>query len=172
MAVRKVGNVDVFLDDSGFVESVQLRGKTLYLTSERERLRKQFRGDELNPIPAASELYGHVSTDAIIKANPDCYYYDDRLGTLVLRSLGGGGMAEPGGIRGGGFGMILAGPGWGEGSSREVAALALLYAGIGIVYAPAIAPIHQQNLINNGMFPVTDETMAMRLVLRAGIRYG
>ena len=52
--------------------------------------------------------------------------------------------------------MILAGEGWGEGSSREVAALALLYAGIGIVFAPSIAPIHRQNLINNGMFPVSD----------------
>src|SRR5256885_55377 len=59
--------------------------------------------------------------------------------------------------------MILAGEGWGEGSSREVAALALLYAGIGIVFAPSIAPIHRQNLINNGMFPVTDLSQAERL---------
>src|SRR5436190_4283661 len=163
MAVRKIGNVDVFLDDNGFVESVQLRGKTLYLTSDRERLRKQFRAEELNPIPAASELYSHVSTDAIIKANPDCYYYDDRLGSLVLRSLGGGGMVEPGDIRGGNFGMLFAGEGWGEGSSREVAALALLYAGIGIVFAPSMAPIHRQNLINNGMFPVSDLLLGRRL---------
>ena len=56
--------------------------------------------------------------------------------------------------------MILAGEGWGEGSSREVAALALFYAGIGIVFAPSIAPIHRQNLINNGMFPVTDFAFA------------
>src|SRR5207253_10510294 len=103
---------------------------------------------------------------AIIKANPDCYYYDDRLGTLVLRSLGNGGMVEPGDIRNGGFGMIIAGDGWGEGSSREVAALALLYAGIGIVFAPSIAPIHRQNLINNGMFPVTDLALAKRLSAR------
>ena len=59
------------------------------------------------------------------------------MGTLVLRSLGNGGFVEPGDIRSGGFGMLLAGEGWGEGSSREVAALALLYAGIGIVFAPA-----------------------------------
>jgi 3-isopropylmalate/(R)-2-methylmalate dehydratase large subunit len=109
-------------------------------------------------------LYGHVSTDAIIKANPDCYYYDDRLGTLVLRSLGNGGLIAPGDIRRGGFGMILAGDGWGEGSSREVAALALLYAGIGIVFAPSIAPIHKQNLLNNGMFPIIDLSLARRLV--------
>jgi len=160
---RKVGNVDVFLDANGFVQAVQLRGRALYLTSDVATLKRQFRGESLAETPKVSELYGHVSTDAIIKANPDCYYYDDRLGTLVLRSLGNGGMVEAGDIRKGGFGMLLAGDGWGEGSSREVAALALLYAGIGIVFAPSIAPIHRQNLINNGMFPVTDWALAQKL---------
>src|SRR4051812_40588093 len=167
---RKVGNVDVFPDAAGFVESVQLTGKPLYLTSDPSTLKRQFRGETITPAPEVASLYGHVSTDAIIKANPDCYYYDDRLGTLVLRSLGNGGMVEPGNIRKGNFGMLLAGDGWGEGSSREVAALALLYAGIGIVFAPSIAPIHYQNLINNGMFPVTDFALAQRLA--AGERVG
>src|SRR6266571_4447161 len=164
--VRKVGNVDVLLDTGGFVQAVQLAGRPLYLTSDPALLKKQCQSEDLSPPPDASALYAHVSTDAIIKANPDCYYYDDRLGTLVLRSLGNGGFVEPGDIRKGGFGMILAGDGWGEGSSREVAALALLYAGIGIVFAPSIAPIHRQNLINNGMFPVTDLALAKRLAAR------
>jgi len=166
MTMRKSGNVDVSLDADGFVESIQLRGRPLYLTADPALLKRQFQGEDLETIPAAGDLYAHVSTDAIIKANPDCYYYDDRLGTLVLRSLGNGGFVEPGDIRKGGFGMILAGEGWGEGSSREVAALALLYAGIGIVFAPSIAPIHRQNLINNGMFPVTDLSLAKRLAAR------
>src|SRR5215471_12818351 len=166
MSVRNVGNVDLFLIADGLVESIQLRGKALYLTSDSDLLKRQFRGEELNPAPAVAELYSHVSTDAIIKANPDCYYYDDRLGTLVLRSLGNGAMVAPGDIRNGGFGMILAGEGWGEGSSREVAALALLYAGIGIVFSPSIAPIHRQNLINNGMFPITDLALARKLAVR------
>jgi len=158
--------VDVFLDGDGFVESIQLRGRALYLTADPALLKKQFRGEDLKMMPPVEALYGHVSTDAIIKANPDCYYYDDRLGTLVLRSLGNGGLIQPGDIRNGGFGMLLAGDGWGEGSSREVAALALLYAGIGIVFAPSIAPIHRQNLINNGMFPITDIGLARRLAGR------
>ncbi|MEK7866438.1 MAG: aconitase family protein, partial [Planctomycetota bacterium] len=161
--VKKVGHVDVFLDGAGCVRSIRLAGRPLWLTADRDRLRGQFRGESLTPPPAVSELYAHVSTDAIIKANPDCYYYDDRLGTLVLRSLGNGGFVEPGDIRKGGFGLLLAAEGWGEGSSREVAALALLYAGIGAVFAPSITPIHRQNLINNGMFPITDEKVARRL---------
>src|SRR5262249_53278537 len=163
MSIRKVGNIDVFLDADGFVESIQLRGRPLYLAQDPALLKKQFRGEDLKVMPPVEKLYGHVSTDAIIKANPDCYYYDDRLGHLVLRSLGNGGLIESGDIRKGEFGMILAGEGWGEGSSREVAALALLYAGIGIVFAPSMAPIHRQNLINNGMFPVSDFNLAQRL---------
>src|SRR5215475_470881 len=166
MDVQKVGNVDVFLGPDGFVEAIQLTGRPLYLTADRTLLKNQFAGENLEHRPAVGELYTHVSTDAIIKANPDCYYYDDRLGTLVLRSLGNGGFVEPGDIRNGGFGMLFAGDGWGEGSSREVAALALLYAGIGIVFAPSIAPIHRQNLINNGMFPVSDLPLALRLAAR------
>src|SRR5262245_46929721 len=168
--VRKVGNVDTFLDESGLVQAIQLTGTPLYLTSDPSLLKKQFRGEALESMPRLTDLYAHVSTDAIIKANPDCYYYDDRLGTLVLRSLGGGGMVEPGDIRKGGFGMLFAGEGWGEGSSREVAALALLYAGIGIVFAPSMAPIHRQNLINNGMFPVSDFLLGRRLAAGEPVR--
>src|SRR5215471_17268819 len=172
MSIRRVGNVDVFLDAEGFVESIQLRGRALYLANNPALLKKQFQGEDLNVMPAVDTLYSHVSTDAIIKANPDCYYYDDRLGHLVLRSLGNGGFIEPGDIRKGEFGMILAGEGWGEGSSREVAALALLYAGIGIVFAPSMAPIHCQNLINNGMFPLADLQLAKRLASRERVGVG
>src|SRR2546422_9302789 len=98
MTIRKVGNVDVFFDTDGFIESIQLRGRALYLTSDHALLKKQFRGENLAVPPPVDELYSHVSTDAIIKANPDCYYYDDRLGALVLRSLANGSLVEPGDI--------------------------------------------------------------------------
>ena len=89
MDVRKVGNVDVFLDAEGLVQSIQLAGRALYLTSDPALLRKQFRGEALNSVPPVTELYNHVSTDAIIKANPDCYYYDDRLGGRGRNSRAG-----------------------------------------------------------------------------------
>jgi len=161
---RRVGNLEVFLDVRACVRSIRLAGRPLWLTTDRERLSRQLDGGTLDPPPTVPELCSHVSTDTIIKANPDCYYYDQRLGHLVLRSFGDGGLIEPGDVRRGGFALLLAGDGWGEGSSREIAALALLYAGIGAVFAPSIAPIHRQNLINNGMFPITDLAIARRLV--------
>ena len=160
---RSIGHLTLHLAGDGTPSHLQLQGRALYLTQDAARVRHQVQGQTLAIAPTPEALFGHVSTDAIIKANPDCYYYDHRLGERVLRSLGGGGYLEIGELKAGQFGLILAGPGWGEGSSREVAALALLQAGIGAVAAPSIAPIHRQNLINNGMFPITDAGLARRL---------
>ncbi len=51
-------------------------------------------------------------------------------------------------------GIIVAGFNYGQGSSREHAALAPLYLGIKAVVAKSFARIHKQNLINNGILPV------------------
>src|SRR5207247_3387438 len=128
MGLRKVGNVDVFLDAEGLVQTIQLAGRALYLTSDPALLRKQFRGEILDPVPPVAELYNHVSTDAIIKANPDCYYYDDRMGKLLLRALGGGGRVEPGDISNASVRMLLTVESLADGSSREVEAVAVLCA--------------------------------------------
>ena len=54
-------------------------------------------------------------------------------------------------------GFILGGSNYGQGSSREHAALAPLYLGIKAVIAKSFARIHEQNLINNGILPLTFE---------------
>jgi len=52
-------------------------------------------------------------------------------------------------------GFIIAGKNYGQGSSREHAALAPLYLGIRGVMAKSFARIHKSNLINNGIIPLT-----------------
>jgi len=54
-------------------------------------------------------------------------------------------------------GIILAGFNYGQGSSREHAALVPLYLGIKAVIAKSFARIHKENLINNGILPLTFE---------------
>ena len=54
-----------------------------------------------------------------------------------------------------GGGMLVAGSNYGQGSSREHAALVPLYLGIRAVAAKSFARIHQANLINNGILPLT-----------------
>lgn len=53
-----------------------------------------------------------------------------------------------------GGGLIIAGDNYGQGSSREHAALAPLYLGIKAVLAKSFARIHKANLINNGIIPL------------------
>ncbi|SHE46925.1 aconitase [Caldanaerobius fijiensis DSM 17918] len=55
--------------------------------------------------------------------------------------------------KGGGF--IVGGANYGQGSSREHAALVPLYLGIKFVLAKSFARIHKANLINNGILPLT-----------------
>lgn len=52
-------------------------------------------------------------------------------------------------------GIIIAKDNYGQGSSREHAALAPMYLGIEAVIAKSYARIHQQNLINFGIIPAT-----------------
>lgn len=51
-------------------------------------------------------------------------------------------------------GFIIAGKNYGQGSSREHAALAPLYLGIKGVFAKSFARIHKSNLVNNGIIPL------------------
>jgi aconitate hydratase len=60
--------------------------------------------------------------------------------------------------RSAGAGVILGGLNYGQGSSREHAALAPMYLGIKVVMARSFARIHRDNLINFGIIPlVIDE---------------
>lgn len=56
-----------------------------------------------------------------------------------------------------GGGFIVGGENYGQGSSREHAALAPLYLGIRAVLVKSFARIHKANLINSGIVPMTFE---------------
>jgi aconitate hydratase len=56
-----------------------------------------------------------------------------------------------------GGGFILGGSNYGQGSSREHAALAPMYLGVKAVLAKSFARIHWANLVNFGILPLTFE---------------
>jgi aconitate hydratase len=60
-----------------------------------------------------------------------------------------------------GGGFIVAGDNYGQGSSREHAALAPLQLGVRAVFAKAFHRIHRRNLINNGIVPVLIDDEAL-----------
>ena len=53
------------------------------------------------------------------------------------------------------WGVILAGDSYGQGSSREHAALCPMYLGVRVVIARAVERIHQANLVNFAILPLT-----------------
>ena len=53
-----------------------------------------------------------------------------------------------------GGGIIVGGENYGQGSSREHAAIAPMYLGIQVVIAKSYARIHRSNLINFGILPL------------------
>ena len=54
-----------------------------------------------------------------------------------------------------GSGFVVGGANYGQGSSREHAALALMYFGVKAVIAKSFARIHEANLVNFGVLPLT-----------------
>jgi aconitate hydratase len=56
--------------------------------------------------------------------------------------------------------MVVGGENYGQGSSREHAALAPRYLGVGIKLVKSFARIHKANLINFGILPLTFENPA------------
>ena len=69
-----------------------------------------------------------------------------------------------------GDGIIIAGSNYGQGSSREHAALVPMYLGIRCVIAKSFARIHVANLINAGILPLTFADPADYEALRQGDR--
>ena len=65
-----------------------------------------------------------------------------------------------------GGGFIVAGDNYGQGSSREHAALAPLQLGVRAVFAKGFHRIHRRNLINNGIIPILiDDQVHSKAVL-------
>ena len=66
----------------------------------------------------------------------------------------------PGKCKKAGICAIIGGDNYGQGSSREHAALAPLYLGVRLVIAKSFARIHRSNLINSGIIPLVFENPA------------
>lgn len=68
----------------------------------------------------------------------------------------------------GSYGVILAGESYGQGSSREHAAICPMYLGVRVVIAQSIERIHAANLVNFGILPLMFVDKNARKSLTAG----
>ena len=125
------------------------------------------RGPNIKPFPLGHDLEDtvrgkvllkmedNITTDHIMPSNAKLLPYRSNIPHLsdfcltpVDETFPARAKAEKGG-------MLVAGSNYGQGSSREHAALVPLYLGIRAVAAKSFARIHQANLINNGILPLT-----------------
>ncbi|MSS43196.1 aconitate hydratase [Anaerosalibacter bizertensis] len=124
------------------------------------------RGPNIKPFPKnnplGKEIVGkvlikvedNITTDHIMPSNAKLLPYRSNIPYLADHCLTPCDPEFPKRAKEYGGGIILGGHNYGQGSSREHAALAPLYLGIKAVIAKSFARIHKQNLINNGILPL------------------
>jgi len=125
------------------------------------------KGPNIGDVPLKDELDAHlagptllkmednITTDHIIPATQDILMYRSNIPKLSEFTLSrvDDSFAQRALDSDGGF--LVAGENYGQGSSREHAALCPMYLGIEGVFAQSFARIHKANLFNFGLIPLT-----------------
>uniref|UniRef100_A0A7C5V3S6 Aconitate hydratase n=1 Tax=Caldicellulosiruptor owensensis TaxID=55205 RepID=A0A7C5V3S6_9FIRM len=127
------------------------------------------RGPNIKPFPQGKplsdvvvgkvlvKLGDNITTDHIMPSNAKLLPYRSNIPYLSDYCLTPSDPDFPKKARENGGGFIVGGVNYGQGSSREHAALVPLYLGIKGVLAKSFARIHMANLINNGIIPMVFE---------------
>ncbi|WP_352399180.1 aconitate hydratase [Anaerotignum sp.] len=124
------------------------------------------RGPNIQPFPkntkvpkdicggALIKVNDNITTDHIMPSNAKLLPYRSNVPYLADYCLTPCDPKFPARAKAAGGGFIIAGQNYGQGSSREHAALAPLQLGVKAVLAKSFARIHMANLINNGILPL------------------
>lgn len=95
-----------------------------------------------------------ISTDEILPAGLRTLPYRSNIPGISRFSFDGVDPDYPSRADKAGDHMVVAGSNYGQGSSREHAALAPRHLGLRVVLARSFARIHRQNLVNYGVLPL------------------
>ncbi len=130
------------------------------------------RGPNIKPFPAGApmgeqikgevliKVEDNITTDHIMPSTAALLPYRSNIPHLANYCLTPCDPDFPARAKQKGGGFIVGGANYGQGSSREHAALAPLYLGVKGVLAKSFARIHAANLINNGILPLVFENEA------------
>ncbi len=130
------------------------------------------RGPNIKPFPLNTELpqkvvgevllklEDNITTDQIMPSNAKLLPYRSNVPYLANFCLQPCDATFAGRAKKAGGGIIVGGENYGQGSSREHAALAPLQLGIKAVISKSFARIHKSNLINSGILPLTFKNLA------------
>lgn len=144
---------------------MKLQQRILWLTDDPNALRSQLDGAEISAYAPESPppLHYGVNTDAMISgAACTLGYTGDILGPYFLENFKD--VVGKGEIKAGNFQVIVGGEAYGTGSSREVAVVAHMGAGIQLVVAKSFQRIFQENMVYSGLPFTTDFGVLRRLL--------
>ena len=125
------------------------------------------RGPNIKPFPKTEPLPESITTKAVLKvgdnittdhimpAGAKILPYRSNIPHLSQFCFGVCDESFPERIKAEGKGIIIGGANYGQGSSREHAALVPLYLGVKAVITKSFARIHVANLVNAGILPFT-----------------
>lgn len=105
-------------------------------------------------LPVAIKVGDDVSTDEILPAGARALPYRSNIAKLAEFAFGQIDEDYPERARKAGQHAIVGGANYGQGSSREHAAIVPRYLGLRLVIAQSYARIHWQNLVNFGVLPL------------------
>jgi aconitate hydratase len=110
--------------------------------------------------PVLLKLGDKISTDDISPAGSAVLVFRSNVPAIAEHSFKYLDAEFVARARAAGRGILVAGETYGQGSSREAAAVAPMYLGVRAVLAKSFARIHRANLINWGIVPLTFEDPA------------
>jgi aconitate hydratase len=125
------------------------------------------RGPNIKPVPLGEPVAGSleapvllklgdkISTDDISPAGAAVLVFRSNVPAIAEHSFKYLDAEFVARARAAGRGILVAGETYGQGSSREAAAVAPMYLGVRAVLAKSFARIHRANLINWGIVPLT-----------------
>ena len=140
------------------------------------------RGPNIRPFPKSKpfsdaltaelvlKVGDNITTDHIMPAGSKILPYRSNIPKLAEFCFTVCDPTFPARARAAGDGIIVGGSNYGQGSSREHAALVPMYLGIRCVVAKSFARIHAANLINAGILPLTFENPDDYDALQPGAR--
>ncbi|PKM81586.1 MAG: aconitate hydratase [Firmicutes bacterium HGW-Firmicutes-14] len=126
-----------------------LRGPNIKPLPVNKKLPKTVKGTVL------LKLEDNITTDHIMPAGAKVLPLRSNIPAISLFVFSGIDVSFHDRARAAGGGFVTGGHNYGQGSSREHAALAPMYLGIKAVIAKSFARIHKANLINFGILPLT-----------------
>ena len=105
--------------------------------------------------PLVLKVGDNITTDHIMPAGSKILPYRSNIPYLSQFSFGVCDKTFPERAKAAGSSIVVGGSNYGQGSSREHAALVPLYLGVRCVIAKSFARIHAANLVNAGILPLT-----------------